>query len=90
MKVKKVGHRGTESHDVEISSQNWAGDTYRKVEQDKLAKVPKGKIMHTGRGVMTTIAEKLTNPKDRLSTEGMTRVTNRGTGSRASKNKGTQ
>jgi hypothetical protein len=89
MKVKKIGNRGTESHEAELVDQNWAGDAYRKVEQDKLKKIPKGKIMHIGRGVRTTTVENLTNSKPRPSTEGMTRITNRGTSSRVSKNKGT-
>ncbi|MGY5149716.1 MAG: hypothetical protein ACW9W3_06605 [Candidatus Nitrosopumilus sp. bin_68KS] len=88
MKVKKVGRRGTKSYESEVGEQNWAGDAYRKVEQDKLTKVPKGKTMHLGRGVRTTTAENLPKSTPRPSTEGMTRVTNRGTGSRASKNKG--
>ena len=88
--VKKVGNRGTESYEAKVSKQNWAGDTYRKVEQDNLAKISKNKTMHLGRGIKTTTAENLSEPKPRPSTEGMTRVTNRGTGSRASKNKGSK
>lgn len=90
MKVRRVGHRGTEAHEAEVEPQNWAGDAYRKVELEKLAKVPKGEIMHLGRGVRTTKAGDLPEPKPRLSTEGMTRVTNRGTGTRKSRNKGSQ
>ena len=73
-----------------MDDQNWAGDSYRKVEQDKLAKIPKGETMHLGRGIKTTTAENLSEPKPRPSTEGMIRITNRGTSSRASKNKGTK
>ncbi|MDH3311659.1 MAG: hypothetical protein OEM28_00750 [Nitrosopumilus sp.] len=43
-----------------------------------------------GRRVRTTKAKDLSELSKRPSTEGMTRVTNRGTGSRASKNKGTK
>ena len=89
-KVTIVGHRGTEAHYVEVGEQNWAGDSYRKVEQDSLKKVPKNTILHLGRGVRTTTVCELPEPQPRPSTEGMTRVTNRGTGSRASKNKGTK
>jgi len=46
--------------------------------------------MHLGRGVRTAKAEDLPEPKVRSSSERMTRITNRGTGSRASKNKGTK
>jgi len=89
-KVTIVTHRGTEAHQVEVGEQNWAGDSYRKVEQDSLKKVPKNTTLHLGRGVRTTTACELPEPQPRPSTEGMTRVTNRGTSSRASKNTGTK
>ncbi len=89
-KVTKVSHRGTEAHEAEVGEQNWAGDSYRKVEQDSLEKVPKNTTLHLGRGVRTTTAGEMPEPQPRPSTEGLTRVTNRGTGSRASKNKGTK
>jgi len=89
-KVIKVSHRGTQAYQAEVGEQNWAGDSYRKVEQDSLKKVPKNTVMHLGRGVRTTIAGKIPEPQPRPSTENMTRVTNRGTSSRASKNKGTK
>ena len=93
MTVKKVvrsSRRGTEAHEAEVTPQNWAGDSYRKVEQKRLAKVSKGTTMHLGRGVRTTKARDMPAPEPRPSTEGMSRVTNRGTGSRPSKNKGTK
>ena len=89
-KVTIVTHRGTEIHEAEVGEQNWAGDSYRKVEQDSLKIVPKNTVMHLGRGVRTTTAGKMPEPQPRPSTEGMTRVTNRGTSSRASENKGTK
>ena len=66
------------------------GDAYRKVELEQLKKVPKNTTMHLGRGVKTTTAGEIPEPHERLSTEGMTRVTSRGTSSRASRNKGTK
>jgi len=89
-KVTIVSNRGTAAHLVEVGEQNWAGDSYRKVEQDSLKIVPKNTVMHLGRGVRTTTADKIPEPQPRPSTEGMTRITNRGTSSRASKNKGTK
>jgi len=65
------------------------GHAYRKVEQDKLVKISKGKNLHICRGITTSTTEKPSSPTPRPSTERMTRITNRGTGSRASKNKGT-
>ena len=89
-KVTIVTHRGTQVHEAEVGEQNWAGDSYRKVEQTSLMLVPKNTVMHLGRGVRTTTAGKMPEPQPRQSTEGMTRVTNRGTSSRASENKGTK
>lgn len=60
------------------------------LEHINLYKIRKGETMHLGSGVRTTKAKDLPEPFKRPSTEGMTRVTNRGTGSRASKNKGTK
>lgn len=90
MKVKKVGRRGTVSYMAEDSPQNWAGDAYRKKELENLEKVPKDLTMHLGRGHRTTKAGDLPKPNPRPSSEGMTRVTNRGTGTRRSRNKGSQ
>lgn len=87
-KVRKVGSRGTSSYEKDEGPQNWAGDAYRKTELDKLKKTPKGETMHLGRGVRTVKAGDMEEPKARPSTEGMTRVTSRGTSSRKSKNKG--
>jgi len=84
-KVTIIGHRGTEAHEAEVGEQNWTGDSYRKIQQDSLKNVPKNTTLHLGRGVRTTTACELPEPQPRLSTEGMTRVTNRGTSSRASK-----
>lgn len=89
-RVKKVGHRGTEAHYAEVGDQNWAGDAYRKEELEKMKKVPKNLTMHLGRGIRTTKAGNLPKPKPRPSSEGMTRITGRGTSSRKSTNKGTQ
>jgi len=89
-KVMRSSHRGTEVHEAEVGEQNWAGDSYRKVEQDSLMDVPKDTVIHLGRGVRTTTAGEIPEPQPRPSTEGMTRVTSRGTSSRASKNKGTK
>ncbi len=88
MKVRKVGRRGTESYDVELEPQNWAGDAYRKKELDQLNKVFKNLTMYLGRGIRTVKLRDIPDPQPRPSTEGMVRITNRGTGSRLSRNKG--
>ncbi len=89
-KVKKITGRGTGIREAELEGQNWAGDDYRKEQGEKLAKIGKNLTVHLGRGDRTTKLKDIPEPASRPSTEGMTRITNRGTGSRASKNKGTK
>lgn len=88
MKVTKVTGRGTGKREADVPSQNWAGDEYRKAQQEKLAKVGKNITLSLGRGNKTVALKDLPAPRARPSTEGMVRVTNRGTGSRKSTNKG--
>lgn len=90
MKIRKVSRRGTEIHDQDVKSQNWAGDSYREFQQNQLHNVPKNTTLNLGRGVRTTTIGDLEDPKPRPSTERMTRITNRGTSSRPSTNKGSQ
>ena len=90
MKVRIVGHRGTEVHEADVGDEKWAGDKYREVQIEKFKKVPKNLTIHLGRGVRTTKAGNLPEPAPRPSTEGMTRITGRGTSSRKSRNKGSQ
>jgi hypothetical protein len=89
-KVRKVGARGTKAYTKDEGPPEWAGDSYRKVELERLGKVPKGETMHLGRGVSTVKAGDLPKPQKRPSTEGMTRITGRGTGSRKSTNVGSK
>lgn len=88
MKVTKVTGRGTGKRETEVSSQNWAGDEYRKTQQERLAKIGKNITLSLGRGDRVIPLKDLPAPKSRPSTEGMVRVTNRGTGARKSTNKG--
>lgn len=87
-KVKKVGSRGTKAYVKDEGPQNWAGDAYRKEELSEMGKIPKNLTMHLGRGVRTAKAGDIPKPQKRPSTEGMTRITGRGTSSRKSTNKG--
>ena len=88
MKVAKVTGRGTGIREADVSSQNWAGDEYRKAQKERLAKIGKNVTLSLGRGNRSMSLKDLPEPKSRPSTEGMVRVTNRGTGARKSTNKG--
>ncbi|GFN39870.1 MAG: conserved hypothetical protein [Marine Group I thaumarchaeote] len=88
MRAKIVSARGTSVREVELKDANWAGDKYRAAQQERIAKVPKGHVLLSGRGTRTRKIGDLPAPKPRPSTFGWTRITNRGTGSRKSKNTG--
>ena len=90
MKVIKVRHRGTQAYESEVGPLIWSGDAYREEQQKTFEKIPKNLTVHLGRGIRTTKAGDLPKPAPRPSTEGMTRITGRGTGSRKSRNKGSQ
>lgn len=88
MKLHKTANRGTEIKISDVGEQNWAGDSFRKLQKDRLEKIGKNITMHLGRGIKTTSLDKLSDPRPRPSTEGRTRITNRGTSWRKSTNKG--
>lgn len=88
MKVTKVTGRGTGKRVAEIGTQNWAGDEYRRVQKERLEKAGQNLTLVLGRGDRKMSLKDLPEPKPRPSTEGHTRVTNRGTSSRKSTNKG--
>lgn len=88
MKVKRVSARGTSIREVELEPENWSGDKYRAVQQERIANVSKDYVLISGRGTRTQKVGDLPAPKPRPSTFGWTRVTNRGTSSRKSRNTG--
>lgn len=90
MKLRKVGNRGTKAYEKDVGPQNWAGDAYREYELDHLNKIKKNLTLHLGRGTRTAKKSDLPEPLPRPSTEGMTRIMNRGTAFRKSRNKGTR
>lgn len=63
MKVTKVTCRGTGKREAETSSQNWAGDEYRKTQQERLAKIGKNVTLSLGRGNRTMALRDLPAPK---------------------------
>lgn len=88
MKSLRIKKRGTSSEICDVDDQNWAGDSYREIQKDRIDSLGRNILLHLGRGTKTLSVDKIPQPKDRPSTEGMTRITNRGTSSRKSKNHG--
>ena len=88
VKVRKVGNRGTRAYVKDEGPASWAGDSYREVQQKRIKALGKNITVHLGRGVRTAKLKDIPEPKPRPSTEGMTRITGRGTGSRKSRNVG--
>jgi len=87
VKIKIRTGRGTGTKEVDAGDKQWAGDAYRKLQEDR-KKAAANRTVHTGRGTGARKLGDLPEPKARPSTEGMTRITGRGTGSRKSKNAG--
>ncbi len=86
-KIRVRSGRGTGTVEVDDSGKKWSGDDYKKVQEEKKKKAA-NKMVHTGRGTGSKRLGDIPDPKARPSTEGMTRITGRGTGSRKSKNTG--
>ena len=87
VKVKRITKRGTNTKEIEMNNQNWAGDKYRKSQEAKKAKAGETTIT-TKRGTKKMKLKDIPTPRARRSTEGRTRVTARGTKTRKSQNKG--
>jgi len=86
-KIRVRTGRGTGTVEVDDTGKKWSGDAYRKAQEEKKKKSA-NRMVHTGRGTGSKRLGDLPEPKTRPSTEGMTRITGRGTGSRKSKNQG--
>jgi hypothetical protein len=88
-KIRVRTGRGTGTVEVDDTGKKWSGDAYRKAQEEKKKKSA-NRMVHTGRGTGSKRLGDLPEPKTRPSTEGMTRITGRGTGSRKSKNQGSE
>ncbi len=88
-KIRIRTGRGTGTVEIDKDSPKWSGDEFKKIQEIR-KNAASNRMVHTGRGTGSKRLGDLPNPKARPSTEGMTRITGRGTGSRKSRNKGTQ
>jgi hypothetical protein len=86
-KIRVRSGRGTGTVEVDDTGKKWSGDEYKKLQAEK-KKETSNRMVQTGRGTGSKRLGDIPDPKARPSTEGMTRVTGRGTSSRKSKNKG--
>lgn len=87
-KIRIRTGRGTGTMEIENGKKKWSGDEFRKFQSER-KKAAADRLIHTGRGTGAKKLGDLPDPRPRPSTEGMTRITDRGTASRKSKNKGT-
>ena len=88
-KIRIHSGRGTGTIEVDDEPKKWSGDDFKKIQEVR-KRAAANKMVHTGRGTGSKRLGDLPDPKARPSTEGKTRITGRGTGSRKSRNKGTQ
>ncbi|MHA7734529.1 hypothetical protein [Nitrosopumilus sp. S6] len=85
-KIKIRTGRGTGTIEVDDAKQKISGDEFRKLQAEKKKAAGNTRIS-SGRGTGSRKLSDVPEPKDRPSTEGMTRSTGRGTGSRKSRGK---
>jgi len=86
-KIRIRTGRGTGTIEVDNDPKNWSGDEFKKIQEAR-KKDALNRMVHIGRGTDSRRLGDMPDPKARPSTEGMTRITGRGTDSRKSKNKG--
>ena len=86
-KIRIRTGRGTGTIEVDDDPKKWSGDQFRKIQEAR-KKAAANRMVSSGRGTGSRRLGDIPEPKKRPSTEGMTRITGRGTGSRKSKNKG--
>ena len=86
-KIRIRTGRGTGTIEVDDDPKKWSGDEFRRIQEAR-KKAAANRMVSSGRGTGRRRYGDIPDPKKRPSTEGMTRITGRGTGSRKSKNKG--
>ncbi len=88
-KIRIRTGRGTGTIEVDDDPKKWSGDEYKKIQALR-KKAAENRMVSSGRGTGRRRLGDIPDPKARPSTEGMTRITGRGTGSRKSKNNGSE
>ena len=79
MMVQKVTGRGTGVREANISEQNWAGDNYVQIQNERLQSTKKDLTIHIGRGSKTIRASELPKRLNRPTGRGMIVSSGRGT-----------
>jgi|GEM_PF-1551238 len=82
MKVQKTIQRGTAKTEAEFSPLNWAGNSYKKFQTEKMDKVSGDTIMVSARGHQAVRLDQRAKPQVSDVTTEVTLVTGRGTGTR--------
>ena len=85
-KIKIRTGRGTGTIEVDDDPKKWSGEEYKKIQAIR-KKAAANRVVSSGRGTGSRKLGDIPDPKDRPSTEGMTRSTGRGTRSRKSRGK---
>jgi len=85
-KIKIRTGRGTGTIEVDDDPKKWSGEEFKKIQAMR-KKAAANRVVSSGRGTGSRKLGDIPDPKDRPSTEGMTRSTGRGTRSRKSRGK---
>jgi hypothetical protein len=88
-KIRIRAGRGKGFITVDSDASKWSGDEFKEIQAARKTTTA-DRMVSSGRGTGRRRLGDTPEPKARSSTEGMTRVTGRGTGSRKSTNKGSK
>lgn len=84
VKIRIRTGRGTGIKEIDSDQKSWAGDAYKKI-QDEKKKQTSNRTVSMGRGTGSRKLGDVPDSKPRPTTDGMTRITGRGTSSKKSK-----
>ena len=87
VKIRIRSGRGTRVIEVDNDATKWTGEQFKQIQaaRKEVAKKSGIKYITSGRGTGKIKISDVPKPKDKPSSEGRTRITGRGTGSRKSR-----
>ncbi len=84
VKIRIRSGRGTRIIEVDSDASKWTGEQFKQIQAARKAATA-NRMVSSGRGTGRRRLGDLPDPKERIDSKGMTRISGRGTGSRKSR-----
>ncbi len=84
VKIRVRSGRGTRIIEVDSDASKWTGEQFKEIQAARKAATA-NRMVSSGRGTGRRRLGDLPDPKERIDSKGMTRISGRGTSSRKSK-----